>query len=149
MTICACDPQPWTMCLYKGDPCKPSNPPTQHTFCFEDVEVHNEIITGKVFDEGRKHQAYLSGTCSPFDHKNSVARMSFFFQGKSDSNVPVEIILTGWGYQPAIGNPIFVGGFVALEVKPEDPCAGVGSDLNVGFDPGDTGTGTGMQADCK
>jgi len=68
--------------------------------------------------------------------------MTFFFRGVKEGN-PVEIVLSGLGFDGP--NPIFVGGFVALQPKQNVPPQ---SQLEVNFDPGDTGTGTGMQAQC-
>lgn len=158
MTICSEESKEWSMCLIE---CKPAPCPTEvsdpQTFCFKDVTVANEIITGKVYaDPNDVKFAYLSGVCAPFDHQPDVSRMSFYFQGVNKDGHPVIILLNGWGYyKPEGPNPIFVGGFVAVEPPkdrdaaspPQDPVPG--SDLIVKFDAGDTGTGTGMQAMCS
>jgi hypothetical protein len=144
MTICASDPKSWKMCLVKTSPCSlPTSDSTHQEFCFEDVKVDNEILTGTVYNlPGHTNPAPLSGMCAPFDDRPNVSRMTFFFRGVKEGN-PVEIVLSGLGFDGP--NPIFVGGFVALQpnhnVQPR-------SQLEVNFDPGDTGTGTGMQAQC-
>ena len=145
MTICAYDAKTWKMCLVKTNFCELPNPKsTQQNFCFEDVRVDNEIITGTVYNlPGHNNPAPLSGMCSPFDDRPNVSRMIFFFRGVKEGN-PVEIVLSGLGYDGP--NPIFVGGFVALTPLHKDVPSK--SQLEVNFDPGDTGTGTGMQAQC-
>jgi hypothetical protein len=144
MTICASDGKTWKMCLVKTGSCEPPNPnSTQQNFCFEDVRVDNEILTGTVYNlPGHINPAPLSGTCSPFDDRSDVSRMTFFFRGVKEG-VPVEIVLSGLGFDGP--NPIFVGGFVALKPNRNVPPQ---SQLEVNFDPGNTGTGTGMQAQC-
>jgi hypothetical protein len=153
MTICSEERKEWKMCLIEclPDPC-PSSASEPEKFCFE-VTVANEIITGKVYDKDDNF-SYLSGICAPFDHQSNVSRMSFYFQGANNKGVPVKILLTGWGYEPEGANPYFVGGFVAVK-PPEDPDSNkpspkpvADSGAIVNFDPGDTGTGTGMQAAC-
>ena len=144
MTICASDPKSWKMCLVKTSPCiLPTSDSTHQEFCFEDVKVDNEILTGTVYNlPGHINPAPLSGTCSPFGDRPDVSRMTFFFRGVKEGN-PVEIVLSGLGFDGP--NPIFVGGFVAL--KPNHTVEPL-SQLENNFDPGNTGTGTGMQAQC-
>lgn len=157
MTICSEKEKEWSMCLVKCDPtpCPPKNSEPE-TFCFKEVKVANEIITGKVYTDPKdKKFVYLSGVCAPFDHQPDVSRMSFYFQAVNKDGDPVIILLNGWGYYKVESpNPIFVGGFVAVD-PPKDTDAGSppqdpipGSALVVNFDAGDTGTGTGMQAQC-
>jgi hypothetical protein len=133
------------MCLVKYyRPCLPGDP-TQEEFCFKEVKVANEIITGEVYNRADVKIADLGGTCCPFDARPNLSRMTFFFFANNNDGVPIEIMITGWGFQPQQGAATFFGGFVvlkplSLELAPPGP--------PVNFDEGDTGTGTGMQADC-
>lgn len=138
MTICSDTPKPWTICLVKSEFCKQSDLP-EEKFFFEDVKVVNEVITGKVFDI-RNNQTDLNGTCVPFDHRANVSRMTFFFLAANSQGM-VEILLTGWGFEPGGPNALFFGGFLALAPRSDDS-----SPLKVNLGSGDTGTGTGMQA---
>ncbi len=134
MSICAVES--WRMDLLKYG----SRDPV--TFKFRDVRVDNEDITGRVYDSNDHFVSELNGTCSPFDHRENVARMLFLF------TVPgADIVLLGLGSLDRNSTPIFRGGFVAL--APTSQTASTSqtrSAVPVIFDPGDTGTGTGMQA---
>ena len=132
MSICA--DKDWTMDLYKDDKL------LTDSFCFTNVRIIDGIIRGRVYSQNdREHFTELSGTCSPFPSRENVAHMSFFFTAKNGEK-KVDIVLLGLGYQ---GQPVFRGGVVALEAAPE-----VTSDVETNFDPGETGTGSGMQAQC-
>ncbi|HKU76116.1 MAG TPA: hypothetical protein VJR02_19560 [Pyrinomonadaceae bacterium] len=133
MSICTEKPWP-NMKLVKID-----DPSVEETFEFSNLTIVNEIITGTVYDVKRNFTD-LRGTCSPFDSREDVARMSFFFRARRKSEY-VDIVLMGLSYQKDGSAPAFRGGFVVLKALDQTT-----SEVEVGFDVGDTGTGTGMQA---
>ena len=107
---------------------------------FYNLSIDNEIITGKVKDK-MNNATDLKGTCSPFGSQETVGRLNFFFKAVGP-NEPVEIFLSGLAILvPGKEKPVFRGGVVGLE-----PLAVGTSTVQVSFDVGDTGTGTGTQA---
>ena len=138
MSICA--DKNWTaMELTKV----PSDPPQKETFHFTEVRIVDGIIRGNVY-KNNQYVSDLSGTCSPFDSREDVVRLNFFFTAPRASGY-VDIVLSGLGIQLPNGQVVFRGGFVALAPPPRQDTR-VTSEVVVTFDPGDTGTGTGMQA---
>jgi len=119
----------------------PSNPSQKETFDFKDVRTVDGIIRGKVYKDNN-YVSDLSGTCSPFDSRENVVRLSFFFTAPRTNGGYVDIVLSGLGIQPLDSQAVFRGGFVALDRQATQ----AKSEVVVNFDPGDTGTGTGMQA---
>jgi hypothetical protein len=130
MSICADDD--WAMDLVKY------GSQDKETFTFYNLRIDNEDITGKVKDQGGK-TSDLTGKCSPL--LETVARLTFSFEAVGP-RVGVEMFLTGLAIQlPDKTKPIFRGQVVAL------PLAALStSPVDVKFDVGDTGTGSGMQA---
>jgi hypothetical protein len=144
MTLCSEDSTEWRMCLIECEPTPcPTGDSLPEEFCFKYVRVANEIITGEVRDKDN-NVAYLSGICAPFDHQPNVARMSFYFRAANNKGIQYKILLNGWGYDWNRDNPIFVGGFVVIQLENATDSA-----VKTNFDSGDTGTGTGMQAACS
>jgi len=132
MSICAGNF--WTMRLAKEGSTDPV------TLTFKDVKVVNQVLTG-IVDDGKGNTSDLSGTCSPFDSRENVVRMDFFFRAMGPRG-DVYVFLSGLGLQPLTGNPVFHGGFAGLP-PPASPRA---LPVEVNFDVGETGTGNGMQA---
>jgi hypothetical protein len=136
MSTCTADD--WSMDLVKyGRPFD-----EKKTFTFDDLTIVNEIITGKVYDADRNFVSDLRGTCSAFGSGEYMARLNFFFRAKANDASDIEICLLGWAFRPPGSDrkPVFRGGYVVLAVSSGE------SLLQVNFDVGETGTGTGMQA---
>lgn len=128
MSICA--DKDWSMDLVKD------GSPDPETFSFTDVRVDNGIVTGKVY--ARNNVTDLRGTCSSFGY---LAHLTFFFRAVTANGGYVDIILFGVGLELPGRQPVFSGRFAALA-----PVFQAQSEVRVNFDPGDTGTGSGMQA---
>ena len=129
MSVCA--DKDWSMELLKDDSTDPER------FNFRDVKVVNGILTGKVYDSNEK-VTYLRGTCSTLGY---MAHMTFFFTAAKKGGGYVDIVLLGWGLEVPGQQPVFKGRFEVFTPAIQGTSVGV-----VNFDPGDTGTGTGMQA---
>lgn len=125
-----CEDKPWTMELVKDDP--QSREGKKETFSFRDVTIRNGIIYGKVYQDDQ-FVSDLRGTCSSLGY---LGHMTFFFSPSS-----VDILLFGVGVQLPNQQPVFSGRYAAFE-----PIWQRQSEVVVKVDPGETGTGTGMQA---
>lgn len=134
MSICA--DRPWTGMELIKDP--------QHieTFDFTEVRIVDGIIRGNV-KKNNQYVSDLSGTCSPFNSQEDLVRLNFFFTAPRASGY-VDIVLSGLGIKLANGQVVFRGGFVALATTARQDTQ-ANPEIMVTFDPGDTGTGTGMQ----
>lgn len=133
MSICTTDD--WTMHLVKD------GSQGEDILIFYNLRIDNEKITGTVRD-GDSHTSDLSGTCSPYESREDVARLTFSFMAVGPKNEPVEIFLLGLALQLLDRDkPIFLG-----VVAGRQPGSRGTSPVKVRFDVGDTGTGTGMQA---
>lgn len=117
----------------------PSDPQKEETFDFKDVRVVNGVITGKVYDKRGEFISNLKGTCSQFGE--NLAHLNFLFTAARANNQYVDIFLFGLGIKLADERVVFRGGFLVL-----DPTSPGQSARAVNFEVGDTGTGTGMQA---
>ena len=127
-----CSNKDWTMDLVK------EGSPDPETFNFKDVTVNYGVVTGKVYDAQLVNFAYLRGTCSSY---GPVGHMTFFFTATSKASGLVDIILFGGALELPNEQPRFSGHFAVLKSTSQGH-----SGLEVGFDEGDTGTGSGMQA---
>lgn len=132
MSICANDD--WTMDLVKD------GSTDKETFIFYNLRIDGEDIRGTVKDKNNNNSD-LTGTCSPFDSREDVARLTFSFKAVGPRG-DVEIFLSGLALQlPDRDKPIFLGVVVGRR-----PGSRGTSLVEVSFDVGDTGTGNGMQA---
>ena len=133
MSICA--DKDWTMELVKV----PSEPPRKETFSFRDVRIVNGIVTGKVYDKD-ENPTDLRGSCFSF---GPVAHMTFVFTAAKNGGGYVDIVLSGGGFQLPDEQPRFTGRFEVFTRASQGQSEALAL---VNFEPGDTGTGTGMQA---
>ena len=131
MSICA--DKDWTMDLVADDP----NKPDKENFTFKNIRVVNGILTGRAYD-AKGNYSDLRGSCVTF---GPVAQMTFVFTALNDKSEYVDIVLLGGGFPVPDEQPRFTGRFeVFKRASAAKAVAGTG------FDEGDTGTGTGMQA---
>jgi len=119
--MAACDNKKWSMDLVTDD----AQPKKAH-LVFDNVKVNLGLISGDVYYEEQRVSA-LTGTCTPIAEKASLMT----FQFRLDQ---ADIFLGGTGVERKDAKIYFYGGFRAF-----------GTERSAALDPGDTGTGTGMQ----
>jgi len=133
-----CVENDWSMDLVKYN--RP--PDEKESFVFKDLKIVNEMITGKVYDAKGNFVSELHGTCCPFGPGIYLGRLTFFFTAKGKKDSDIEIFILGWAFRFSEDEqPAFRGGFV---VRGSTTGSQAGAAVN--FEVGDTGTGTGMQA---
>jgi len=134
-----CDKIKWQMKLVK------TKDSTYQTFTFRITDVDGTKITGYVYDETDTTKiSDLKGTCGPTEPGDLVTTMSFDFSLPRGGS-RIGVYLAGFGYIPAAQTKaLFKGTFRAFQPDAGTP-PGTGVMPGLMLDPGDTGTGTGMQ----
>jgi len=134
-----CDKIKWQMKLVK------TKDSTYQTFTFRITDVDGTKITGYVYDETDTTKiSDLKGTCGPTEPGDLVTTMSFDFSLPRGGS-RIRVYLAGFGYIPAAQTKaLFKGTFRAFQPDAGTP-PGTGVMPGLMLDPGDTGTGTGMQ----
>jgi hypothetical protein len=137
--MAVCDKIKWKMTLVK------TKDSTKQTFTFRIETISGTEISGYVYDENDTTKlSDLKGTCGPTDAGDPATTMSFDFSLPRGGS-RIGVYLAGFGGIP-FGAPkaLFKGTFRAFEPDPSTP-PGTGAAQGLALDPGDTGTGTGMQ----
>lgn len=137
--MAVCDNYEWQMKLVR------SRDSTEQNFRFKNITITNGQITGDVYDDtGSTRLSALKGTCGPAAADDLVTPVSFEFSLPRNAD-RIGIFLAGYGFVPATSpRAKFRGNFRAYTPDAGTP-TGKGSASALVFDPGDTGTGNGMQ----
>ena len=137
--MAVCEKIDWQMKLVK------TKDSTEQTFTFKITKISGTEITGYVYDDTGTKLSDLKGTCGPTGAGDLVTSMSFDFSLPKNTS-RIGVYLAGFGFIPAAQTKaLFKGTFRAFEPDPGTPPPGSGVVQALALDPGDTGTGTGMQ----
>jgi hypothetical protein len=138
--MAVCEEIEWQMTLVK------TSDSTEQTFRFKNIKISGGKITaGDVYDEGGATRiSALKGTCGPAGADDLVTPVSFEFSLPRNAD-RIGVFLAGYGFIPAAQSKAkFRGNFRAFTPDSGTP-SGTGVVTGLRLDPGDTGTGTGMQ----
>lgn len=135
--MAVCDKINWQMTLVKTK--------DKQIFTFRIETISGTEISGYVYDETNTTKlSDLKGTCGPIAAGDPATTMSFDFSLPKGAD-RIGVYLAGFGFIPVgATKALFKGTFRAFKPDAGTP-RGAEVVLGLVLDPGDTGTGTGMQ----